>query len=88
LEGDPVNSAIVTVKDGTGNSVPNARVTLYFSMKPMPGMPPMNYKARAKADGDHYTAAISINMSGTWIFKVKVKASGKSEKARLSTVVK
>lgn len=65
----------------------DAKVKVYYNMKAMAGMSPMNFKTNAKADGDHYIAKVNFHMAGRWEFKIKVKKDGKSEKAKMSLKV-
>lgn len=93
LRGDTVvagpNLAKVTVLDSQGKSVVNAKVTLYYGMRAMDGMPPMNFKARLKPEGSEYVSPIDLKMRGRWDMRIKVKASnGKSETAEIGVTVK
>lgn len=93
LKGNPVhpgmNHARVIVLDETGKPITNARVTLYYGMMAMAGMPPMNYKARLKSDAGAYASQVELKMTGRWKLKVKVKsADGKSHTAKLAVTVK
>jgi len=92
LQGAPVrsgkNHARVTVLDEHGKPITNAKVTLYYGMMPMAGMPPMNYKARLNADGGAYTSPLELKMKGHWKFKVKVKSGdGKGHTAKMNVNV-
>lgn len=91
LKGESVktgsNTATINVTDSSGKAITGAKVTVYYSMKAMAGMPPMNFKTKAKADGNHYIGAVNLTMGGKWDFKIKIKADGKSSKAKMSVQV-
>jgi len=92
MRGDSVvagpNLAKVTVVDSQGKSVVGAKVTLYYGMRAMDGMPPMNFKARLNPEGSEYVSPIDLKMSGRWEMRVKVKTSdGKSQTAKIGVVV-
>jgi hypothetical protein len=82
------NSVEVGVKDKTGKSVTDAKVTVEYSMPGMPGMPAMNYKSDAELKGETYRAVISPSMAGSWNVAIKVSRAGKTGTARLTIDVK
>lgn len=70
------NKVKIEVMDADGKRVTDAKVRVYYSMVPMKGMTPMEYKARAKLDGDGYIASLDIMMKGRWEMRFKVKRKG------------
>lgn len=91
LDGDPIETgqhlARISVLDASGKPVTGAKVKVYYGMKAMSGMQPMNYKTKAEIDGDHYKADVNLSMGGDWNFKVKVKKDGESNNAEMSVNV-
>lgn len=93
LQGNPVrpgtNQARVVVLDEQGKRVTNARITLYYGMMAMTGMPPMNFKTRLDADGEAYSSSVELKMKGHWNMKVKVKSrDGKSRTTKMGVMVR
>ena len=72
------NGVNVSVKDGAGKAVKDAKVVVDYSMPAMPGMPAMNYKADAVQKGDEYKAVMNLSMAGSWNIAVKISAGGKT----------
>ncbi len=71
------NPLVVKVFDLQGNVVQDASVRVLYSMPPMPGMPPMRYKTRARrADGNDFRTNLDLVMGGKWDLKITVKADG------------
>lgn len=92
LRGDTVvagpNLAKVTVIDSQGRSVVNAKVTIYYGMQAMDGMPPMNFRARLRPQGSEYVSPINLKMKGHWDMRIKIKASnGKSQTTKMGVMV-
>ncbi|KJR42601.1 hypothetical protein MCHI_001483 [Candidatus Magnetoovum chiemensis] len=69
------NKVEVEIKDKTGDYVKDARVRVDYSMPPMPGMPPGDYKAEATLEGEKYVAAMELTMAGSWNVTVKFKTT-------------
>lgn len=67
------NQLKIEIVDTEGKAITDAKVRVYYSMTPMKGMSPMEYKAKAKLNGDSYVAALSIMMKGHWDVKFKIK---------------
>lgn len=82
------NGVEVGVKDKTGKSVTDAKVTVEYSMPAMPGMPAVSYKSDAELKGQTYRAVISPSMAGSWNVAIKVTRGGKTDTARLTIDVK
>lgn len=70
------NNITVDIKDKQGKAVNSQSVTVSYSMPPMPGMPPMNYKTKAVPQDDAYKAVLEICMAGPWTIEVKYSAAG------------
>lgn len=92
LKGNPVhpgvNHARVIVLDKQGKPITSAKVTLYYGMMAMAGMPPMNFKTRLKSDAGAYVSQVELKMAGHWKLKVKVKSQdGKSHTTKLAVTV-
>jgi len=57
--------------------VKDAKVKIKVFMPEMPGMPYMDYKAKAKLVNDEYKMMINFSMGGTWQYHLKFKTSDK-----------
>jgi len=69
------NNFFVTIKKD-GKLVKDAKVKAKFFMPEMPGMPYMEYKAKAKPQDDgSYKMLINFSMGGTWQYHLKFKTS-------------
>ncbi len=79
-----VNNATITLKDKAGKNITAAKVTLDYSMPPMPGMPAMNYKADTELNGNEYRTKMDLSMAGTWNIVVKIDRAGKKQKVKFS----
>src|SRR5512135_3678188 len=64
VQGD--NNIVISIKDGSGKAVTDAKVRVDYSMPAMPGMPAMNYKADAALKGSSYQAKMNLSMAGSW----------------------
>jgi len=74
MDNDPVkagsdNKTTIEVRDAAGSDLEVASVELYYFM---PSMPAMNYGAKAKREGNAYSADIKPTMPGEWKVDVKV----------------
>ena len=77
------NLYVTLTKDG--KAVTDAKVKIKFFMPEMPGMPYMEYKAKAKLIDGKYKMLVNFSMSGTWQFHLMFKtADGKVHKIRSS----
>jgi hypothetical protein len=72
------NTTSVVIKDVSGKLVKDAQVKIEYSMPAMMGMPAMNYKTDAVAQGDEYKATLGLSMSGSWNIAVKITRAGKT----------
>ena len=71
-----VNEIRVDIRDGEGRSLTEARVSVNYSMPPMPGMVPMNYTVGALPYRNGYRAAMNFIMTGPWNIVVRFEAAG------------
>lgn len=71
------NEIRIEIKDAAGRYVTDAPVIVNYFMPPMPGMPPMNYRTKASADGTDYRAVMDLIMEGPWNIVVRAKVGGK-----------
>ena len=78
------NNIFVTLGKN-GAIVNDAKVKIKFFMPEMPGMPYMEYKAKAKFVDGKYKMLVNFAMGGTWQFHLMFKtADGKVHKIRSS----
>lgn len=76
------NDMFVTLSQ-EGNPLTTAKVKAKFYMPEMPGMPYMEYKAKAKLIDGKYKMLINFSMGGTWQYQLKFKTTdGKVHKIR------
>jgi len=71
------NSVEIEIKDGSGTKITDAEVLVNYYMPPMPRMVPMNYKTKARPEGQKYHAEMDIIMAGPWYIRVIIKHQGK-----------
>jgi hypothetical protein len=76
------NNLEIAVKDKAGKAVTDAKVVVTASMPAMPGMPAMENRADAKADGGKYKAKIDLSMGGSWNMSVRITEGGKTATAK------
>ena len=60
-----------------GKIMENAKMKIKVFMPEMPGMPYMDYKAKAKLIDGEYKMMINFSMGGTWQYHLKFKTSDK-----------
>jgi YtkA-like len=82
------NRLTLEIRDNSGREVADAKVLVNYYMPPMPGMPPMNYKAFAKSSGNSYIVIMDLIMSGPWNIIVKITRAGKTDTARFAIDVR
>jgi len=83
------NNLTVQIKDAAGKNVSDAQVKVNYSMPPMPGMAPMEYKTDAELKGQEYKAKMNFSMAGAWNVVVTVTPpSGKAKKVRFNVDAK
>ena len=78
------NGITVKVKDSSGADVTDAKVKIDYSMPPMPGMAPMNYKTDTELAGKEYRAVMNLSMAGPWNIAVKIARGGKTATMKFS----
>lgn len=83
-----VNNVSVEIKDTALKPVTDAKVVIEYSMPPMPGMAPMNYKAEAQLKGSVYHAKMNLSMSGSWNLAVRATRDGKTATMRTTIDVR
>jgi hypothetical protein len=57
-----------------GNSVTDVKMKIKVFMPEMPGMPYMEYKAKAKLVDGKYKMMVNFSMGGTWQYHLKFKS--------------
>jgi hypothetical protein len=78
------NKMEISIKDDKGGNVTDATVVVEYSMPAMPGMPAMNYKAKAELNGSRYLANVNFSMSGGWAVNIKITRAGKTQVVKLN----
>jgi YtkA-like len=78
----------LTIKDTDGKAVTDAKVAVTYTMPPMSGMAPMNYKTDAVVEEGGYQAILKFSMSGSWNVEAKITRAGKTAPVKLSVDVK
>lgn len=78
------NNLAVSVKDGAGADVADAKVSVEYSMPAMPGMPAMKYNHNAELAGKQYKTKVNFSMSGSWNMVVKIVRGGKTAQTRFT----
>jgi hypothetical protein len=81
------NKMEISIQDATGTDVTDATVAVDYSMPAMPGMPAMNYKAKAEVNGSRYLANVNFSMSGAWNINVKITRAGKIQSVKFNVDV-
>jgi hypothetical protein len=82
------NKMDIIIKDAEGKDVAEATVVVDYGMPAMPGMPAMNYKAKADLKGGRYTSTLNFSMSGAWTINIKIAKAGKTQSVKLNVDVK
>ena len=59
------------------SKIEDAKVKIKVFMPEMPGMPYMDYKAKAKLIDGEYKMMINFSMGGTWQYHLKFKTNDK-----------
>jgi len=81
------NKMEITIQDATGADVTDATVAVDYGMPAMPGMPAMNYKAKADVNSGRYMANVNFSMSGAWNINVKITRAGKTQSVKFNVDV-
>lgn len=82
-----VNKMTVSIKDDKGGNVTDAAVAVEYGMPAMPGMPAMNYKAKAELSGSQYLAKVNFSMTGAWGVNIKITRAGKTQTVKFNVDV-
>ena len=82
-----LNKMEINIKDDKGGNVTDAMVVVEYVMPAMPGMPAMNYKAKAELNGSRYLANVNFSMSGAWAVNIKITRAGKTQAVKLNVDV-
>lgn len=82
------NNLSLTVKDGMGKEIRDAKVAVKYSMPGMPGMPAMNYSTNADWKGSEYKAKLDFSMPGGWNMVIKIIRGSKAAQAKFSIDVR
>ena len=82
------NNIKIEIKDASGKYVTDAKVVVEYSMPPMPGMPPMNYRANGELNGNEYKARINLSMAGSWNIAIKITRAGRTSTMRFTVDAK
>mgnify|MGYP000052599246 CR=1 FL=1 len=69
-------------------AVTDAAVSVAYSMPPMHGMAPMNYKGNADLQGETYRSTLNFSMSGSWNVEVRAVRAGKTTQVKFNVDVK
>lgn len=78
------NNIKIEIKDSARKYVTDAKVIVEYSMPPMPGMAPMNYKTAAELKDHSYRATMKLSMAGSWNIVVKFTRGGKTTSAKFT----
>ena len=81
------NKMEINIQDDRGIKVTDATVVVEYVMPAMPGMPSMNYKAKAELNGSRYLANVNFSMSGAWAVNIKITRAGKTQAVKLNVDV-
>jgi hypothetical protein len=81
------NKMEISIQDDKGGNVTDATVVVEYVMPAMPGMPAMNYKAKAELNGSRYLANVNFSMSGAWAVNIKITRAGKTQAVKLNVDV-
>jgi Cu(I)/Ag(I) efflux system membrane fusion protein len=78
----------IAIKDAAGKAVTDAAVSVAYTMPPMQGMAPMNYKSNAELQGEAYRSTLNFSMSGPWNVEVRAVRAGKTTPVKFNVDVK
>ena len=81
------NKMEINIQDDKEIKVTDATVVVEYVMPAMPGMPAMNYKAKAELNGNRYLANVNFSMSGAWAVNIKITRAGKTQAVKLNVDV-
>lgn len=78
------NNVEISITDASGKAVTDAKVALSYSMPPMAGMAPMNYKTDAELKGNAYRVTVNYSMAGSWNNDIRITRAGKTESVKFT----
>jgi hypothetical protein len=78
------NNVEISITDASGKAVTDAKVALSYSMPPMAGMAPMNYKADAELKGNAYMVIVNYSMAGSWNNDIRITRAGKTTSVKFT----
>ena len=78
------NNVEISITDASGKAVTDAKVALSYSMPPMAGMAPMNYKADAELKGNAYRVIVNYSMAGSWNNDIRITHAGKTTSVKFT----
>jgi len=81
------NQISIILKDASGAEIADAAVLIEYGMAAMPGMPAMNYKAKAEAKDKRYVATIDFSMGGAWYLNARITRAGKTQLVKFNVDV-
>jgi hypothetical protein len=82
------NNLSITIQDGAGKNITDAKVKVEYSMPPMSGMPPAKYKADGTLSGSEYKSKVDFSMAGGWNMDVHISRADKVKKVKFTVDVK
>ena len=82
------NNLSVSVKDGTGAEVKDAKVAVEQFMAAMPGMPAVRVKTDTELKGSEYKAKLNFSMAGGWSIAVIINRGDKKAQAKFNIDVR
>jgi hypothetical protein len=78
------NNVEISITDSSGKAVTDAKVVLSYSMPPMAGMAPMNYKADAELKGNNYRVTVNYSMAGSWNNDIRITRECKTTSVKFT----
>ena len=82
------NNLSVSVKDGTGAEVKDAKVAVEQFMAAMPGMPAVRVKTDTELKGSEYKVKLNFSMAGGWSIAVIINRGDKKAQAKFNIDVR
>lgn len=82
------NNLSITIQDASGKNITDAKVKIEYSMPPMAGMPPSNYKVEGTLSGNTYKSKLDFSMAGGWNLDVQITRADKVKKLKFTVDVK
>jgi hypothetical protein len=82
------NNLSIAIQDASGKNITDAKIKIEYSMPPMPGMPPVKYKADGALSGNGYKSKLDFSMAGGWNLDVQITRADKVKKVKFTVDVK